>query len=110
MVESNYKLDLIFNALSDSTRRNILSRLVKAEMSVGEIAKSYKTSLAAISKHIQVLESAGLVMKKRKGKERIVIIVPHGLGIAREHLDRYAKVWIDRYDNLEKLLIKGNKV
>ena len=104
MVESNYQLDLLFTALSDSTRRSILSRVSETEMSIGEIAQHYKLTFAAISKHIQVLEKAGLVTKKRRGKEQIVIIVPKKLDIAREHIDRYAMLWANRFDQLDKLL------
>jgi DNA-binding transcriptional ArsR family regulator len=106
MVESNLQIDMLFTALSDSTRRSILRRVAKVEMSIGEIADHYKLTFAAISKHIQVLEKAGLVTKRRRGKEQIVIIVPSTFDVAREHLEQYAKLWVDRYDKLEILLNK----
>ncbi|MCA9346891.1 winged helix-turn-helix transcriptional regulator [Candidatus Saccharibacteria bacterium] len=104
MVESNYQLDLLFTALSDSTRRNILSRVAEIEMSIGEIAEHYKLTFAAISKHIQVLEKAGLVIKKRRGKQQVVIIVPAKINLAREHIERYANLWASRFDKLENIL------
>ncbi len=104
MVERTQQLDLLFTALSDSTRRNILERVAKIEMSIGEIAEHYQLTFAAISKHIKVLERAGLIIKKRQGREQVVIIVPATVGIAREHIDRYAQMWGERFDKLEALL------
>ena len=104
MVESNIQLDLLFTSLSDSTRRSILSRVAETEMSIGEIAKHYKLTFAAISKHIKVLEKANLVTKHRRGKEQVVIIVPSTINIGQEHIKRYTKMWSNRFDNLENLL------
>lgn len=104
MVERNIQLDLVFTALSDSTRRDILARVAKIEMSIGEIAEHYKMTFAGIAKHITVLERAGLVTKKRRGKEQIVIIVPRSLNIARGHIEQYANMWGDRFDRLETLI------
>jgi DNA-binding transcriptional ArsR family regulator len=109
MVESNYQLDLLFTALSDSTRRSILARVATVEMSIGEIAEHYKLTFAAISKHIKVLEKAHLVTKRRRGKEQVVIIVPETVDIAREHIERYATMWGDRFDRLELLLNEKEK-
>ncbi|MDB5169107.1 MAG: transcriptional regulator, ArsR family [Candidatus Saccharibacteria bacterium] len=104
MVESNAQLDSLFAALSDSTRRSILSRVVEFEMSISEIAVHYKLTFAAISKHIQVLEKANLVTKRRRGKEQVVIVVPSTLNVAREQIERYARMWDERFNNLETLL------
>lgn len=108
MVESTLQLDLLFSALSDSTRRSILARVARAEMSIGDIALHYNLTFAAISKHIQVLEKAGLVAKRRRGKEQLVMIVPTTFDVAKEHLDRYAQLWVERFDKLELLLNKEN--
>ena len=107
MVESNTQLDMMFMALSDSTRRSILEKVANVEMSIGEIAEQYQLTFAAISKHIKVLEKANLIVKKRRGKEQIVVIVPDTLGIAREQIDRYANMWAERFDNLENILKEG---
>lgn len=103
MVESN-ALDNLFMALSDGTRRDILSLVAKSEMSIGEIAQHFKLTFAAVSKHIKVLERANLITKQRRGKEQLVIIVPTTLGVAREQIDRYAQLWSDRFDQLDSLL------
>lgn len=102
-------LDLIFQSLADGTRRDILKRLTKAEQTVGELARPYAMSLAAIAKHIGVLERAGLVTKERSGKERVVRIVPATLKAAETHLSEYEKLWAARYDALEELLTGGAK-
>ena len=104
MVESNTSLDLLFGALADSTRRDILARVSETAMSIGEIAKNYKLTFAAISKHIKVLERAHLVVKHRRGKELVVTIVPGTLDVAKEHIARYAKIWGDRFDQLDEIL------
>lgn len=104
MVESNLQLDLLFGALSDSTRRGILSRVARAELSVGEIAAHFQLTYGAISKHIKVLETARLVTKERRGKEQVVIIVPKTVNVARKHIERYARMWADRFDKLESIL------
>lgn len=109
MVELTRRLDLLFGALADATRRDILARVARVEMSIGEIAKHYELTFAAISKHIKVLENAELVAKRRRGKKQVVIIVPATLGIAREHIARYARMWGDRFDKLEEILKENPK-
>lgn len=91
-------------ALADSTRRSILARVAQAELSIGEIASCYGLTLAAISKHIKVLEKARLVVKRRRGKQQLVIIVPDSLEAAQEHIARYAGMWQQRFDKLDTLL------
>jgi len=109
MVESNLQLDRLFFALSDTTRRGILARVAEQELSIGEIAEHHKLTFGAISKHIKVLESAGLVGKRRRGKEQVVIIVPGMLDVARQHIERYAQLWSDRFDKLDLLLEQGRE-
>lgn len=104
MVESNEQLDLLFAALADTTRRSILARVARQELSIGEIARHYGLTFAAISKHIKVLEKANLVMKRRRGKEQVVFIVPDSLNVAQEHITRYADMWDQRLDKLESIL------
>ena len=103
MVESN-TLDAIFMALADTTRRSILARVAQAELSIGDIAQHYSLTFAAVSKHIKVLEKAGLVTKQRRGKEMLVFIVPATMTIAQEQLERYAQLWESRYVKLDSLL------
>ena len=97
-------LNLIFRSLADATRRDILRRLSRAEQTVTELAQPYAMSLAAIAKHIGVLEKAGLVTKARNGKERVVALVPGTIQAAESHLSEYEKLWAARYDALETLL------
>jgi DNA-binding transcriptional ArsR family regulator len=103
MVES-IEIDNLFMALSDSTRRSILEQVAKAEMSIGEIAQAYKLTFAAVSKHIKVLERANLITKRRRGKEQIVIIVPATINLAQEQIEHYARIWHQRFDQLDELL------
>lgn len=97
-------LDLIFQSLADPTRRDILKRVSKKEMSISDIAKPYALTFAAISKHLKVLEKANLVIKRRQGKEQIVKAAPDALKNASEYLKTYEKLWNNRFDRLEKYL------
>ena len=107
MVESNVQLDLLFTALSDTTRRAILTQVAETQMTIGEIAAHYRLTFAAISKHIKVLEKANLVKKERRGKSQVVILVPDTVDVARHHIDRYARIWSERFDKLDALLTEG---
>jgi len=104
MVECTSPIDLIFASLADATRRDMLRRLAGAELTISELARPYRMSLAAIAKHVAKLELAGLVSKRRSGKERIVSIAPEAIRTAAEHLGEYEKLWAARYDALENLL------
>ena len=101
MVESNLTLDKIFGALADGTRRDILRRVAQAECSISELAEPYAISLAAVAKHVSVLERAGLVQKQRHGKEKLVYAQPATLEVAAAHLSEYEKVWGARFDAAE---------
>jgi DNA-binding transcriptional ArsR family regulator len=104
MVEQYAQLDLVFGSLSDTTRRDILRRVARAELSVGEIASSYDISFAAVSKHLAVLEKARLVTKRREGKQQIVTLAPAALNGAARHLERMRGIWESRLDRLETYL------
>lgn len=99
-----FGLDAIFRSLADPTRRDILRRVAKKEMSIGDIAKPYKMSLAAISKHLKILEQARLVIKRRQGKEQIVQLSPVAFKEAAGYLAQYEQMWNDRFDALENYL------
>ena len=109
MVECTASLDLVFHSLADATRRDILRRLSKAEETISALAAPYKVSLAAIAKHVGVLENAGLVTKERAGKEKVVRLVPATLKAAGNHLSEYEKAWAARYDALEALLVNESQ-
>lgn len=109
MVECNPSLDLVFHSLADSTRRDILKRVSRAEHTIGQLAKPYAVSLAAIAKHVNVLERAGLVTKERSGKEKVVRVVPDTFRAAEQHLSEYEQLWVARFNALENLLNEDTK-
>lgn len=104
MVDLSIALDMIFGALADATRRDILKRVSREEHTISELAEPYAMSMAAIAKHVSVLEKAGLVTKHRSGKEKVVHITPKTIKVAAAHLSEYEKVWSARFDALEKIL------
>jgi DNA-binding transcriptional ArsR family regulator len=104
MVEQILSLDTVFSSLSDGKRRDILRRLINQELSIGEIAKPYDITFAAVSKHLKVLEKAQLIIKRRRGKEQIVQLSPQALKNAAEYLENYQLLWDERFQNLDKLL------
>jgi len=106
MVEYTLSLDSIFSSLADPTRRDILMRLSNRELSVGEVAKPYNLTFAAISKHLKVLERASLIIKRRRGKEQMVSLAPQALADAAEYLQWYRQLMAARYDSLENYLSK----
>lgn len=104
MVEYALDLDSVFGSLADPTRRDILKRVAKNQMTIGEIAKSYDLTFAAISKHLKVLENAHLIVKRKRGKERIVLISPGAFKSAAEYFNNYEALWNQRFDALEEFL------
>lgn len=104
MVEYSLQLNDIFSCLADPTRRDILKRVSQEGLSVNEIAEPYKISLAAISKHLKILEKAKLIIKHRKGKQQVVQLSPATLKEAAEYLKDYEKLWNARFDALENYL------
>ena len=104
MVEYSMQLDTVFGSLADPTRRDILSRLQLGELNVGEIASVYDVSLAAISKHLKILEQASLIRKRRQGKERIVSLEPAAMRQAADYLKQYERLWNERFDRLDEFL------
>jgi DNA-binding transcriptional ArsR family regulator len=104
MVEYTLSLDSVFSSLADPTRRDILRRLVKEQLTVGEIARSYDITLAAVSRHLKVLEKAKLIIKRRRGKEQVVSVAPQALKGASDYLENYRLLWDERFQALDKLL------
>ena len=98
------RLDSIFHALADPTRRKILHGLASNEKTVGEIARPHKMSLAAVSKHLKVLESAELIARERRGSFQIVKLKAQSLKPAEEWIAFYSRYWNQQFDQLEKLL------
>lgn len=104
MVEQSFRLDGIFGALADATRRDMLRSLAAQELSVGELAAPYRMSLAAASKHVKVLERAGLVRRTVQGRTHRCRIEPAALAQADEWLRFYERFWTDRLGALDALL------
>jgi DNA-binding transcriptional ArsR family regulator len=105
MVKSNTaRLDAVFHALSDSTRRSILRDVSTGEKTVGEVARPYAMSLAAVSKHLKVLEDAELIARQRRGSFQLVKLRAKSLKPAEEWLAFYERFWNERIDALQSYL------
>ena len=104
-------LDATFAALADPTRRAILARLASGEASVMELAKPFAMSQPAISKHLKVLERAGLISGGREAQRRPRRIEGEALAVATGWLERYREVWEGNYQRLDTLLeeLKANE-
>ncbi len=97
-------LDLLFGALADRTRRDIFRRAHEGRLSVSALAREYPISLAAVQKHVAVLEQAELVSKRRVGRESIVHAEAHALKHARAALDRLEAEWRGRIERMDRTL------
>ena len=98
------QLDATFAALADPTRRAILARLTSGEASVAELAAPFSISQPAISKHLKMLERAGLVTRSKLAQRRPVTIAAAPLGVASTYLERYRQFWESSYQHLDTLL------
>jgi DNA-binding transcriptional ArsR family regulator len=97
-------MNSIFHALGDGTRREMLRDLSRGERTVSELAKPFAMSLAAASKHIKVLEGAGLIRREVKGRTHVCRLEPGPLASAHEWLSFYERFWTSRLDILDRLL------
>jgi DNA-binding transcriptional ArsR family regulator len=104
MVEYVLDMDSVFGSLADSTRRDILQRVGAAELSVNQIAQPYDLSLAAVSKHLKILEKAKLVIKRKRGRQHLVSLAPQALNQAADYLETYRQMWDERFDLLEEII------
>jgi len=102
MVTSQRRLDRAFGALADGTRRAILSRLTRGDATVGELAEPFRVSRPAISKHLVVLERAGLVRRTREGRTSRCTLDLATMREASEWMDRYRIFWTGRLDALAR--------
>jgi DNA-binding transcriptional ArsR family regulator len=98
------QLDRTFAALSDPTRRAIVERLADGEASVTELAAPFSMSLPAVSKHLKVLEKAGLISRGRKAQWRPCRLEPEPLKEASDWLEEYRRLWEERLDRLDEYL------
>lgn len=104
MVNDSRAIDEVFHALSHEGRREMLDRLGKRALTVGELAEPLAISLAAASKHVKVLERAGLVHRTIEGRRHICRLDPSPLVVAASWLAGQRKFWDERLDALENLL------
>ncbi|MGE0682700.1 MAG: ArsR/SmtB family transcription factor [Candidatus Binatia bacterium] len=105
MVEyKDQTLDLTYAALADSTRRAILTRLQQREARVTELAAPFNMSLNAVSKHLQVLERAGLIRREVRGREHYLSANPEPLQYAADWLNTYQQFWDHRLERLDTFL------
>jgi len=103
------RLDTVFHALADPTRRGMLAQLALGETSVGELAEPYRMSLAGASKHVKVLEQAGLVARKKVGRTHWCSLNAGPLEDAERWLRQWEKFWNVRLDRLEAAIQRDKK-
>jgi DNA-binding transcriptional ArsR family regulator len=101
---TNTALDAVYSALGDGTRRAILTRLADRDFTVGELAEPFAVSRPAISKHLRVLERAGLVRRTREGRLSRCRLDPKPLGAAARWLEHYRRFWEQRLKRLDAYL------
>src|SRR5215210_5404684 len=97
-------LSSAFNALADPTRRAILARLARGEATVTELAEPFKLSLPGVSKHLKVLQRAGLITQGRKAQWRPCRLEPARLKDIADWVERYRGLWEQRFDRLDEYL------
>jgi DNA-binding transcriptional ArsR family regulator len=104
-------LDRTFGALADPTRRAILTRLASGQATVGELAAPFEMSLPAVSKHLKVLERAGLISRGREAQWRPAKLEPAPLKEVADWVDEYRSLWEGRLDRLDEYLreVQGKK-
>src|SRR5712671_3130202 len=98
------RMNSVFHALGDATRRQMLRELAGGERTVGELAQPFAISLAAASKHIKALEHAGLIHREVRGRTHLCRLDPGPLANAHQWLSFYERFWTERLDALERLL------
>jgi DNA-binding transcriptional ArsR family regulator len=98
------RLDAVFAALADPTRRAIIERLSRGEARVTQVAGPFPISLNAVSKHIRVLEASGVLVRRRNGRDHILSINAHSLDEVDGWIERTRSFWVQRLDAMERLL------
>ena len=106
---SSESLNAVFSALADPTRRAILDRLARGEARVTELADPHDMSLPAVSKHLKVLEDAGLILRERDGRVHRMNLNSKPMKDAAAWLERYRAFWEGRFDALERFLDPNRK-
>src|SRR5947209_19230375 len=101
---SQTRFDASFAALSDATRRGVLEQLGRADASITELAEKFHMTLTGMKKHVGVLEQAGLVTTEKIGRVRTCSLGLRGLDKEAEWIERYRKLWAERFDELDKIV------
>lgn len=104
------RISTTFAALADPTRRAILARLAKGEASVTELAEPFRMTLPGISKHLKVLERAGLIVRSREAQWRPCRLDASPLKEAAEYVEKYRQFWEESFDRLDKYLREIQKM
>jgi DNA-binding transcriptional ArsR family regulator len=104
MATATEELDRTFSALADPTRRAILARLASGEASVTELAEPFEMSMPAVSKHLKVLERAGLIARGRERQWRPARLEAGPLREVADWVERYRRFWEERYERLDEYL------
>ena len=102
------QLSQVFAALADPTRRDMVTRLTVADATVGELAEPYDVSVQAVSKHLKVLESAGLVSRSREAQKRPVHLEAEVFDLMTKWIERYRRQAEERYQRLDAVLAELN--
>ncbi|MCF8589816.1 ArsR/SmtB family transcription factor [Gordonia liuliyuniae] len=106
---SDDQLSRVFSALSDPTRRDIVARLTTADATVNELAQPYDVSLQAVSRHLRVLEDAGLVTRSREAQRRPVHLEAEVFDLMTKWIERYRRRAEERYQRLDAVLAEMNR-
>ena len=107
MVEE--RLDTTFRALADPTRRGMIASLALGDKSIGELAEPFAMSFAGASKHVKVLEDAGLVARRRRGRTHLISIDARPLEEAERWMRQWERFWNSRLDRLQALVESGKE-
>jgi DNA-binding transcriptional ArsR family regulator len=95
----------VFQAIADPTRREIINLIAQQALTLNGVADSFHTSRQAVSKHIKILTECGLVEMRQQGRERYCFIQPKALDEVADWLEEFRKIWENRFDKLDTLLI-----
>ncbi|WP_262690631.1 ArsR/SmtB family transcription factor [Kordiimonas aestuarii] len=109
MTNNAENLDIVFQALADKTRRTVLQRLADGPLTVSELASPFEMALPSFMQHLKVLEDSGLIRSRKEGRVRTCEITPMNLVPAESWIIDQRKIWQDRFNRLDGLLLRLQK-